>query len=207
MGHLLRTGNRAFASLSDALDLGGTEALTGIDLEEGALPVVSLTRSIEQVAVQRTMIVARVDVGAVDGVLNCRPHEDDWTEIYIRGALQDDPALAVVPETHDAWIYSVGGFTTSGGAFTRMAIYRALGSALLGGVNSIFFLATSTSNGMLIQSAGNESALMPLMPLYVPAPAISQNVLTARIVTSAAVSSMIIFDVLSAPRGVLPRIL
>ena len=206
MANLFTVGRRAFQAVGSALGMTQTGAvLTQVDLEK-AIAAYGLDPVIQAgLITRRTMVFTRVDVAGVNAAIALRPHiGGDWVEVLIRGVIVA-AADRAVPIDHDAWVWGVGARVTVTGAFDELMIFRSTQGLVLGEPRGVLYGATFATDGVVFLDATLASPVhWGTLPWYIPAGfPDARTELQGILDTNAAVTTIIVLEVMSAPPGVI----
>lgn len=205
----------AFSALQDALGILDSQGAT-TDYENGpVLPRLNVQAALESGVVrQAAFMKVVVDIAGGDETLfDARPHVlADWDEIAVGGVIFAGVAGTEVPPTHDAWITDIGvEIVTLAANFTSMALAMRQTTVAAGSAfrpiyfgNTTFTIDTTTL--CITRNATFDDPIIGRLPLWVPPPSVSAETIRGRLVTSNALTTTLMFEVLSAPRGVLQRL-
>jgi len=205
---IFRPSFQVFVGIADALGLLEADSAT-TQYENGPVkPRLDVALSIQKTAVWREFIFSRTDIaGGATTSVDLDFYDStggNWDEIFVRNS---SAILDTIPAGHEAIVVEVGADTTVTAAFTSLQIARRRVTAGVGGAHqTLFFGDTPDSDLTLTRNATHDSPILMPLPWYFPVPAISDQVIRARLVTLNATVTNLMFNVLSAPPGVFSRI-
>ena len=203
---LFRPTNRVFSAIAEALGFLESDAAT-TGYENGPVkPRLDVGNSIQRSAVWRRFIYGITTVGADTTTINNDFYTaGTWDAIEI---LNRDvgSAAGVVPESHEAIVVGVGARASVDANFTSVYI-RRLRTAAIGALQeALFFGDQSNGTDIVTRNATHDNPILLPLPWYFNPLSIDDVNLSVTTETSAAATILTMFDVLSAPVGVFPRI-
>lgn len=205
---LFLPGNRAFKAVADALNFGGTRAITKI--RDEVVPGYDVQAAVEAGVAREIVLLKQIaDIaGGATTSFKIDPHSfADWDEAYVNGVLKADIGASIPQPEEDCWILDAGVNITSSANWSFTFFYKRQTSVALATIDTSFFYAdVSVSAGGTARGAVNASPILIPLPWWIPPTRVSQNILNAVNVTTNAVDTTVKLTCLAAPPGVFRRL-
>jgi len=202
---IIRPSRRVFRAIGNALGILTGEAVT--EFEIGPVkPRLDVAPSIEAGAELRTFILQIIDVGANTTFADLDFFDEgDWSQILLRNRVNTVANLQV-PAGHEGWVIGMG-VTQTASALTRAVFFRDQITSLAGAATETLYFGDIPSNGVIVtRGVRDDSAILEPLPWWIPPTELTDQLLRMELVVSGAVTTNIMFRVLSAPVGTFKRL-